>query len=488
MTINECGDGMTLVRRTTALLAVLALLGCAGAKEAVVSPMADALAREFIDSLRASAAPSSAGLVHALSPRVSAIPGVGDSLAHVASALPAGPVDTFELVGAGISERAGVRRDSGAYLAIRRRMTYRLHAMAGWAIVQVVVLDEPGHPSIDGISVHPLADSTVARGRLPWKGAAPAGIIASVAAIGLAIFCVVTAVIIARTPMPRRWLWTAIPLVGVGSYAIPWSGGRGGWGTTLQLFAAGSRRFDLDGPMYILLAFPLGALLALGRRDELLARGGRPTRGLAASIAWSPLRGLARVVVPRMNARTIPLEARIWIAVAQIAGGLAGIGLIVSERVTGPGRWEYSTTLFLILCALSIAAGVLLWRGVQAGLALSRVLLAMQVVKVYTESIVFGLALVPQLAIAWTTEDHDVIVGLPDFEWRLGADASANQGFVINVLAIVLLILLFVRWPPRPVAAAAPATVAPPSLAEVVRPEPATGEVSSAQPRMDATQ
>jgi hypothetical protein len=465
-------------------MTMVAVVGCANPKSTV--PTADdSVARGFVDSLRA----SQSGAVQALSTRLSTIPGISDSLAHVASMLPVGPVDTFELVGTNTSMTVGVRRDSGPYATTRRLMTYRLHAMSGWAIVQVVVLEQPGSPSIDGISVRRLADSTIARNRVTWQTATAAGIVASAAAIGLVIFCSVAAVIVARTPMPRRWLWSAISLIGVGSYAVPWSGGPT-WGRPALLFlAAASRRFDLAGPMYILLAFPLGALLALGRRDELLARTGRSTHSVAASVAWSPLRYLARLVVPRKDARTIPIEARIWVAVAQIVGGLLGIGLIIYEHVAGAAAWDGSTRLFLVLCAASIAAGILLWRGLQAGLALSRLLLSMQVVKVYGESIVFGLALVPQFGAAWTNGEPDLIVGLPQFEWRLGSDPAAVQGIVINLLAVLLLILLLVRWPPRRlVANATDPTGTPPPRTGGVLPEVPTSEGADAQPKTGAAE
>jgi hypothetical protein len=466
---------------------MVAMVGCTNPRS-FVTPAADSFARGFVDSLRA----NESSAVQALSPRLRAMPGVSDSLAHVASMLPAGPVDTFELVGARSTVTVVVSANSGRHATTQRIMTYRVHAMSGWAIVLVVVLDEPGSPSIDGINVRRVADSTIARNRFTWQTATVAGVVASAAAIGLAIFCVVTGVIIARTPMPRRWLWSAISLIGVGSYAIPWSGGPSGWGQSMMLLpAAGLRQFDIVGPMYILLAFPLGALLALGRRDELLARAGRSTHGLAATVSWSLLRYLARLVVPRTDLRTIPIEAWIWAAIAQIAGGLVGISMFAYVLSTRAATWNGSAMLFLILCAASIAAGMLLWRGQQAGLALSRLLLSMQVAKVSGESIAFGLTLVPLFGVIWTKEQHNLFASLPGFAWRVGPDPdpAGFRGIVINLLAAVLLVLLLIRWPPRGlVANATSPTGAPPPPTEVVLPEVATSEGASAQPATDAAE
>jgi hypothetical protein len=102
------------------------------------------------------------------------------------------------------------------------------------------------------------------------------------------------------------------------------------------------------------------------------------------------------------------------------------------------------------LSVTSITAGVLLWCGTQAGLALSRVLLALQAVRVYAAGFAFGVAVIPQtMSLAWTSESHRVLFALDSVEWRLGADRSAKQGIEIHLVAILLLALLLVRWRPR---------------------------------------
>jgi hypothetical protein len=235
------------------------------------------------------------------------------------------------------------------------------------------------------------------------------------------------------------------------------------------------------GPWYIILSFPLGALLALGRREEFLRSRGRPARSVGASIVWSPVSILGRLVAARANAKTIPIEARIWVAVFQIAGGIAAFGLAIYGRATGEAPGNGTTLAFVASGAFSIVAGGLLWRGTQAGLALSRLLPAMQVVRVSAGQFAFGLAIVPQIfTLALRSDGPDVLFGLGSPAWGFGPDASDATGVDIRVTALVLLLLLLVPWRPRQEVPALPlATVSPPVAAATVSEEPSQGRIDN---------
>jgi hypothetical protein len=91
------------------------------------------------------------------------------------------------------------------------------------------------------------------------------------AAVAVAAFALWTAVVVARTPMPKRWGWAAIALLGVGQLAINWTTGE----TTATIFAvplpgASMARNSLTGPWMIAVSFPVGAILALLRRHRAL--------------------------------------------------------------------------------------------------------------------------------------------------------------------------------------------------------------------------
>jgi hypothetical protein len=89
--------------------------------------------------------------------------------------------------------------------------------------------------------------------------------------IAMALFALWAAVVVARTPMPKRWGWAAIALLGVGELAINWTTGE----ITTSLFAfplpgASMTRSSLAGPWMIAVSFPVGAILALLKRDSAL--------------------------------------------------------------------------------------------------------------------------------------------------------------------------------------------------------------------------
>jgi hypothetical protein len=89
------------------------------------------------------------------------------------------------------------------------------------------------------------------------------------------------AVVVARTPMPRRWGWVAIALLGIGEFTINWTtGGTSARLLSLELFGASIAHSGPFGPWVVTCYFPLGAILALLNRRRSLAAA-RPASGLA---------------------------------------------------------------------------------------------------------------------------------------------------------------------------------------------------------------
>ena len=87
------------------------------------------------------------------------------------------------------------------------------------------------------------------------------------------MFSLGTATQVARTPMPWRWWWAFVALLGAGTLVLNWTTGEVFMkGLNIQLFGVGFTRQGLAGPWVLSVAFPAGALVALERRRRFLAR------------------------------------------------------------------------------------------------------------------------------------------------------------------------------------------------------------------------
>jgi hypothetical protein len=87
----------------------------------------------------------------------------------------------------------------------------------------------------------------------------------------VAAFTLWTAVLMTRTEMPRRWGWAAIALLGIGRFSINWTTGQ----TTesflsFPVLIASIGRGDALSPWIVAFSFPLGAIVALLRRQYVL--------------------------------------------------------------------------------------------------------------------------------------------------------------------------------------------------------------------------
>ena len=92
----------------------------------------------------------------------------------------------------------------------------------------------------------------------------------------------VAAVLAARSPIRRKWLWVAISLLGAPGVTVDWNTGHFLTRVALiQVLGVGvSRSVDPGAHWHITVAFPLGAVIFLARRRALIARASaRPAPG-----------------------------------------------------------------------------------------------------------------------------------------------------------------------------------------------------------------
>ena len=104
-----------------------------------------------------------------------------------------------------------------------------------------------------------------------WKNARAAQLSRLGLMISIVAFALWAAVLVARTPMPRRWGWAAVALLGLGKFAINWTTGQ----TTasflsLPILVGSIGRGDILGPWIVAFSLPIGALVALLRRRHVL--------------------------------------------------------------------------------------------------------------------------------------------------------------------------------------------------------------------------
>jgi hypothetical protein len=214
----------------------------------------------FLDTLTAAPAEQSLG---AFSPRLAQEVALIDSLRTVRERfLALGHLDSLPVVGANVFSGGGT---------VRRDLAFEFHGARGLGLVQVLLIEEGGRRYIDALHITPLAEPlNVVNGFRRNLGVAQALVLCI--AIAITLFTLGTAVVLARTRMPRRWGWALLALVGFGQFMLNWTTGETGARLfNVQLFGASIVRSGPVAPWVVSFSFPLGAILALRRRKKALA-------------------------------------------------------------------------------------------------------------------------------------------------------------------------------------------------------------------------
>jgi hypothetical protein len=169
----------------------------------------------------------------------------------------------------------------GGSTPTRRVLMYELWGHGAIALAEIEIQEDGTGRSVNGLQLQPIPKSLEATNGF-MANAGPAQVAVLLVAIGLALFEIGTAIIVARTPMPRRWLWAVFALFGIGTFAMNWTTG----GVSSNLFSfqlIGSiQRVGLAGPWVIAVSFPLGAIVALRKRSQALTTSAIPPAGTPA--------------------------------------------------------------------------------------------------------------------------------------------------------------------------------------------------------------
>jgi hypothetical protein len=243
---------------------LLALLS-ACTSEAVLSkidpPDVDRYARVVFETFRVGTSDEALRLLY---PQASNDPAMADSVRGLQREFAAlGAIDSAKLVGGQFFFAVGST-------PARRVLTYELWGHGTLALAQLVILEDRTRRTVDALHLQPLTRSVESTNDFR-NNMSLVKLVVLLAAVGLGLFSVATALLVVRTPMRRRWLWALVALFGAGSFSMSWTNGAIKADLlSIRFLSAGIQRIGLAGPWIISAAFPIGAIVALRKRRQSL--------------------------------------------------------------------------------------------------------------------------------------------------------------------------------------------------------------------------
>jgi hypothetical protein len=271
---------VTLTRGRTpivvAALTAIALSGCSQESflRRIAPPESQLYVRRFVDSL--AVAPVDR-IAREFTTRLAQEAGVLDSLRNVQRQFAMiGTVDSATLVGANAFSSPGSN-------TVHRDLSFEVYGARGIALVQVRLVEAGIQRQIDALHIEPLQRPLRAAHGF-WQNLRLVQALVLGAAISVAAFSLWAAVQVARTAMPKRWGWALIALVGVGKFAVNWTTGELGTEIlSVQLLGASAFRNGLVAPWIVAFSFPIGAIVAMRRRQRALNPVPEPSAAEPAS-------------------------------------------------------------------------------------------------------------------------------------------------------------------------------------------------------------
>lgn len=243
-------------RARAAALALVSLLGACNPLR--VDPETDALSRRVLALAEAG---DSASLHAVFHPKLLAADPWG-ALRQVRDTLALLRPDTMELVGYNINATPE---------GMSSRYTYQSHGGGGWFLASVETYREAEALLVTGVNVQRLPNSLQELNAFTLAGRGWRHYLVLLLALTSAVVCLGAAIVIARTPMPRRWRWVLVSMLGAGQVTINWATGEMTVSSVfLMLFGAGVAHAGPAGPWSVAASFPAGALIALAWRERYL--------------------------------------------------------------------------------------------------------------------------------------------------------------------------------------------------------------------------
>lgn len=152
-------------------------------------------------------------------------------------------------------------------------LTYQLHGPTGWGAATVPLEHRARGFVVMGLQFESLPSSLQELNAFTLRARTWRHYLTLTLALVSVFLMVGSAILIAYTPMPRRWLWAFIALLGLGQIGINWTSGEVFVNfLRLQLLGASYLRPGSAGPWVISFALPVGAAWALWHRRSIKRR------------------------------------------------------------------------------------------------------------------------------------------------------------------------------------------------------------------------
>lgn len=247
------------------LISFLALVLAACDQEAMFEKFVPreetALAKQVISHL---AARDYASVEAQLDPSLRS-PDLRSKLEEIAKQVPSGEPTNVRTVGA---------HTNSANSVTSFNLTFEYQYKDSWLLANAVLERRNGNVVVQGIHLTPRTRSLEAENAftLAGKSALHYAVLALAVVIPLLVVCALVACV--RTKVPKRkWLWLLFVAVGLVQFQFNWT--TGAWDIQPLSFALLGAGFFKAGPVapYVFtLAFPLGALVFLGKRRSFVQR------------------------------------------------------------------------------------------------------------------------------------------------------------------------------------------------------------------------
>jgi hypothetical protein len=191
-------------------------------------------------------------------------PETRDMLSRMAQMIPAQQPKSIKVVGLNVFSGPNVSTVN---------ITFQYEYQSKWLLINVATQKKGNVTSIIGFNVSELTDSLENINRFKLTDKTMLQYTVLVLAITVPIFCIYALVMCIRTRMERRkWLWVLFVLFGVAKLSVNWTTGE--WAINLlsiNLLGV-SALAPAYGPWIISVSLPLGAIIFLLRRKNLLAQ------------------------------------------------------------------------------------------------------------------------------------------------------------------------------------------------------------------------
>lgn len=151
--------------------------------------------------------------------------------------------------------------------------TFEYHFKSGWNIANAALRRTNNGYEVIGLHVYQENASQKEINAFTLYGKSPTHYLVLAAAIIVPLFILLTLIVCAKTPIPRRkWLWVIFILFGVGWIQINWTTGQSMIKIfAIQLFGASAMASSPDAPWIISASIPLGAMLFWLRRKKYIS-------------------------------------------------------------------------------------------------------------------------------------------------------------------------------------------------------------------------